>query len=293
MAGWSGFTDEELHRLKNSSEASLVEKQKRQNAGQHSIPQHSSTTGNEQRIRPQHRRKMPLKQDGVAKQNKKDLNSKSADEIGNPDNISIDRKEDEVLCEKQEGNNTSQSPHSDCKANTGHVIPIYDTKEKEEPDLKLIPDEDLVELELNNLEKLQKKQKEIEEENRKKKQIINETISQRYKKAQSEASTLQSIQKELVKLDCLLAKDVEILRTKIEEATSHFSSAQKRYAKAEQEYVSAKLDLKLKSDKKDELTQHLFTIIQENELRKSKKLEELLSKLNLAEDQTGASSVKS
>ena len=70
MAGWSGFTDEELHRLKNSSEASLVEKQKRQNAGQHSIPQHSSTTGNEQRIRPQHRRKMPLKQDGVAKQNK-------------------------------------------------------------------------------------------------------------------------------------------------------------------------------------------------------------------------------
>ena len=72
----------------------------------------------------------------------KDLNSKSADEIGNPDNISIDRKEDEVLCEKQEGNNTSQSPHSDCKANTGHVIPIYDTKENEEPDLKLIPDEE-------------------------------------------------------------------------------------------------------------------------------------------------------
>ena len=56
---------------------------------------------------------------------------------------------------------------------------------------------------------------------------VLESISiSRYKKAQSEASTLQSIQKELVKLDCLLAKDVEILRTKIEEATSHFSSAQ-------------------------------------------------------------------
>ena len=71
MAGWSGFTDEELHRLKSSSEAALVENQKRQNARQNSITQHSSPTGNQQRIRPkQHRRKMPLKQDGVAKQSK-------------------------------------------------------------------------------------------------------------------------------------------------------------------------------------------------------------------------------
>ena len=37
----------------------------------------------------------------------------------------------------------------------------------------------VVELELRNLEELQKRQKEIEEENKKKKQIINETISQR------------------------------------------------------------------------------------------------------------------
>ena len=48
--------------------------------------------------------------------------------------------------------------------------------------------------------------------------------------------------------------------------------------------MSAKLDLKLKCDRKEELTQHLFTIIQENELRKSKKLEELMSKLNLNEN---------
>lgn len=43
------------------------------------------------------------------------------------------------------------------------------------------------------------------------------------------------------------------------------------------------MDLKLKSDRKEELTQHLFTIIQENELRKSAKLEELLGKLNVSE----------
>ena len=60
----------------------------------------------------------------------------------------------------------------------------------------------------------------------------------------------------------------------------------KRYDKAEKEFVSAKLDLKVKSDIKEELTQHLYTIIQENELRKSKKLEELLSKLNATENTT-------
>ena len=40
----------------------------------------------------------------------------------------------------------------------------------------------------------------------------------RYKKAQNEATTLQLVQKELAKLDVLLANDVEILRGKIEEA---------------------------------------------------------------------------
>ncbi len=42
--------------------------------------------------------------------------------------------------------------------------------------------------------------------------------------------------------------------------------------------------MQLKRDKKDQLTQHLYTIIQENELRKAKKLEELLGKLNMKEN---------
>ncbi len=42
--------------------------------------------------------------------------------------------------------------------------------------------------------------------------------------------------------------------------------------------------MQIKSDTKDQLTQHLYTIIQENELRKAKKLEELMSKLNMEEN---------
>ena len=48
--------------------------------------------------------------------------------------------------------------------------------------------------------------------------------------------------------------------------------------------MNSKLDLQLKRDTKEELTQHLYTIIQENELRKATKLEELMSKLNVSEN---------
>ena len=58
----------------------------------------------------------------------------------------------------------------------------------------------------------------------------------------------------------------------------------KRYQKAEEEFVQAKLDVHLKEEIKDQLTQHLYTIIQENELRKARKLEELMSKLNLSQE---------
>ena len=62
----------------------------------------------------------------------------------------------------------------------------------------------------------------------------------------------------------------------------------KRYEKAEHEFVEAKMDLHRKTERKDLLTEHLYTIIRENELRKAKKLEELMAKLNVAPDHTAA-----
>lgn len=46
------------------------------------------------------------------------------------------------------------------------------------------------------------------------------------------------------------------------------------------------MDLHRKTERKDLLTEHLYTIIRENELRKAKKLEELMAKLNVASDET-------
>ena len=44
------------------------------------------------------------------------------------------------------------------------------------------------------------------------------------------------------------------------------------------------MDLHRKTERKDLLTEHLYTIIRENELRKAKKLEELMEKLNVSPD---------
>ena len=58
----------------------------------------------------------------------------------------------------------------------------------------------------------------------------------------------------------------------------------KRYEKAEAEFIAAKLDLHHRTERKELLTEHLYTVIQANEERKAKKLEALMAKLNLSQD---------
>lgn len=48
----------------------------------------------------------------------------------------------------------------------------------------------------------------------------------------------------------------------------------------------AKLELHKKTEAKEHLTEHLYAIIQQNELRKAHKLEELMQQLQLQEDVT-------
>ena len=51
----------------------------------------------------------------------------------------------------------------------------------------------------------------------------------------------------------------------------------------EKELIEAKFDLHEKIELKDQLTEHLYTVINQNEIRKSKKLAELMDKLELEE----------
>jgi hypothetical protein len=53
----------------------------------------------------------------------------------------------------------------------------------------------------------------------------------------------------------------------------------KRYKKAEKEFLDAKLQLFERLERKELLTEHLCTIIEQNEIRKARKLSELMNRL--------------
>uniref|UniRef100_A0AAZ3RQV9 RAB6-interacting golgin n=1 Tax=Oncorhynchus tshawytscha TaxID=74940 RepID=A0AAZ3RQV9_ONCTS len=135
--------------------------------------------------------------------------------------------------------------------------------------------------EKTRIELLQQDQKMMEERNKRKKALLTKTIAEKSKQTQAESVKLKRIQKDLQTLDNMVSNDICILRGVIEQASWDYNTARKRYEKAESEYVTAKLDLHKKTEIKEQLTEHLCAIIQQNELRKAHKLEELLQQLHL------------
>uniref|UniRef100_A0A8D2LCD2 RAB6-interacting golgin n=1 Tax=Varanus komodoensis TaxID=61221 RepID=A0A8D2LCD2_VARKO len=140
----------------------------------------------------------------------------------------------------------------------------------------------IVRQEKSRWEILQQEQKLMEEKNKRKKALLAKAIAERSKRTQAETVKLSRIQKQLQALDEMVSADIGILRNKIEQASWDYSCARKRYDKAEAEYVAAKLDLQKKTGIKEQLTEHLCTIIQQNELRKARRLEELMRQLEVA-----------
>ncbi|XP_069865205.1 RAB6-interacting golgin-like [Dipodomys merriami] len=152
------------------------------------------------------------------------------------------------------------------------------------PDCKL--EEKKVELqEKSRWEVLQQEQRLMEEKNKRKKALLAKAIAERSKRTQAEALKLKRVQKELQALDDMVSADIGILRNRIDQASLDYSYARKRFDRAEAEYITAKLDLQRKTEIKEQLTEHLCTIIQQNELRKATKLEELMRQLDVQADE--------
>ncbi|XP_033732858.1 RAB6-interacting golgin-like isoform X3 [Pecten maximus] len=152
---------------------------------------------------------------------------------------------------------------------------------KEEPEFEELGPEEALNRDLGTLEKFREQQKEIEEANKHKKALLAKTLSERQKKARMEAEKLTHIQKELMILDNLLSADVTVVRNRIEAASRDYMEATRRYDRAEKEFIEAKLDLQKKSELKEQLTEHLYTIIHQNEIRKAKKLSDLMTELDM------------
>ncbi|XP_075038838.1 RAB6-interacting golgin [Mixophyes fleayi] len=267
MSGWAGFSENELRKIKLQQEVPHT-------PGQTNCPPEASLS-----------RKPPQGKKGVQVQTQKLAKQAKA----------ISAKPDYSLCIAKTTpppvtmhNSSKVKKHSE---ETPKASVTENTDVKSEPHrLNTKPDEQLSKKEMelkekSNLGQLQLEQRLIEEKNKRKKALLAKTIDERSKKTQAETVKLKRIQKQLQALDDLVSTDISILRNRIEQACIDFSQAKKRYDRAESEYVAAKLDLHRKTQIKEQLTEHLCTIIQQNELRKSKRLEELMQELDVETDE--------
>jgi len=134
---------------------------------------------------------------------------------------------------------------------------------------------------LSKIESMELRQKQIEEGNKRKRLLLLQEIADRRQRTSEESTKLAHAQNELQKLDLLVAQDVKILRQTIEAASVEYMQAKKKYDQAEKEFVDAKLNLHIKQERKEMLTEHLMTIIEESENRKSKKLADLMTRLQI------------
>ncbi|XP_013192770.2 RAB6-interacting golgin [Amyelois transitella] len=132
------------------------------------------------------------------------------------------------------------------------------------------------------LEELQLKQKLMEEQNKKRKEMLAKALADRTKQTEEEVIRLEKIKKELQVLDGQFSQDVAVLRKKIDHACLCYAEAEKHYLKVEKEFLQAKIQLQKEKEKKELLTEHLCALITHNETRKAQKLETLM--LELASD---------
>lgn len=77
-----------------------------------------------------------------------------------------------------------------------------------------------------DLDEFQARQKLIEEQNRKRKELLVKALADRTRQTQEEAQRLNEIQAEFKKLDAVLSSDVKILRKQIEVASIDYMEAQ-------------------------------------------------------------------
>lgn len=174
------------------------------------------------------------------------------------------------------GKSSTPPPIETPQATTDTVSQLHEPEILEDAEV-------IKEKEKLKLEDVRRRQKEMEEKNKKKKTILSKAIAERKKKAFAESTKLIRIQSELGKLDDMLNYDVSILRDKIDTACYEYNAAQKRFERAETEYIESKMNLHKATEMKEDLTEHLYKLIQLNEERKANKLEDLMQKLELEE----------
>ncbi|BFZ21722.1 hypothetical protein BsWGS_24761 [Bradybaena similaris] len=291
MAGWSGFTDDDLRKMRQPSHTDdSVAANKKANIRKQQLQQQGKVMRSPRlNINPEaisgkedvtDRMKLSAKSpphEGSSEENRPAAGPVTNALHGGKSNQVKRLHSDEAkgaIGEKSE----DDKPESVTGSNESCISPSHQSQDGRS-DIKELDEHEAMSVELGNVQKFQQRQKVIEEANKRKRALLAKAIDDRRKKAKAEAEKLMKVQQELNHLDSLLTADITIIRDRIEAASLEYMDAQKRYEKAEKEFVVAKMDLFSKCEAKEQLTEHLYTIIHQNEVRKAKKLVELMEKL--------------
>ncbi|KAH9645493.1 hypothetical protein HF086_017405 [Spodoptera exigua] len=194
------------------------------------------------------------------------LNKNNKENVNNNDNIKTENNK-EINIESSVNNNNNKI----SKMATEDAEVLSNRK----PSMDAAPDivrgvENYSEDELENhkmkLHELQLRQKLMEEQNKRRKEMLAKALADRTKQTTEEVMRLEKIKKELQVLDSQFSQDVE------------------------KEFLQAKIHLQKEKEKKELLTEHLCALITHNETRKAQKLETLM--LELATDKEKAEKIE-
>ena len=114
---------------------------------------------------------------------------------------------------------SNDTPKDDSKDETN-------TNDPANPDILKGLSSDDIEINALSIEEVRIRQKQLEDENKAKRQLLTKAIADRRQRTSEETKRLHQIQSELQKMDLVVANDIRLLRKNIEEATIDFNDAQ-------------------------------------------------------------------
>ncbi|XP_063363774.1 RAB6-interacting golgin [Cydia amplana] len=290
---FTGFSEEDLKRIKSVETGSHIESEVTTNIKKAQIGVKQKRATNQYKLPLQKQSsdeaidvmfdkcRLSLKNKPITEYNNNDASdldniSTSTVDLNNEDNVS--GGEENGIDEKDSKTDAMENHLDSRKSSTGVT-----------PDLVRSVDnytEDDMVAHSAKLEGLQLRQKIMEEQNKKRKEMLAKALADRTKQTAEEVVRLEKIKKELQVLDGQFSQDVSVLRKKIDQACLSYAEAEKQYLKIEKEFLQAKINLQKEKEKKELLTEHLCALITHNETRKAQKLETLM--LELASDRKGS-----
>jgi len=124
------------------------------------------------------------------------------------------------------------------------------------------------------------------EENVRRQELVRQSLDEKSQQLQREQEKLGKVNAELEAIEHELARDVETLREMIDQLSRNIVLWEEDHKLKKQAYLDSEKQLTTAKERRENLTKHLHQIIVSNESRKALKLEQLMSALDVKNEDT-------